>query len=206
MCKPFSCIVTKGKKVLICENPNQHSHEDIVKEHDLKDDKLINRAWIRIEVYPEDDNYTSNVDGWKFQVDERDTLPEWFTLNQEVYEDLCRKAAKKWKDTCIDKLGRYVIEYADGRKEWYFNGLQHRENGPAYEGRYESKEYWINGKIHNANGPAIEDDFGYRAYYKNNKRHRLDGPAIEGPDVENEYYIDDKQLSEEEFIQLTQNS
>lgn len=33
-----------------------------------------------------------------------------------------------------------AIEYSNGEKEWYFNGLRHRENGPAveYRGGYKS--------------------------------------------------------------------
>ena len=145
MCTPFSCIITKAKKVLVCENPNIHSHEEIVKEHNLKDTSLINRNWVRIEVYPEYYSYTSEVDTWEFRVDEFDTLPEWFTLDKEVYEDECRAAAQKWKNNCVDKFGQYIIENIYGDRYWYKNELRHREDGPAIEYNNGDKEYWLNG-------------------------------------------------------------
>ena len=182
MRRPFSCIVTKGKKVL---TNRTHSHEDIVKEHNLRDNCLINRKWVRIEVCPENYKYTSNVDDWIFHVDEEDTLPKWFMLNQEFYESLCRKAAKNWKDKCVDKLGQYVIKYRNGTKIWYKNGLRHRDEGPAIE--------WVNGS---------------RFWYKEDKLHRLGGQAVEsanGPAIEHnsgkkEYWIHGKRFKESDVI------
>ena len=38
-----------------------------------------------------------------------------------------------------------VIEYANGRKEWWFNGKRHRANGlPAIDGSNGDKEWWVN--------------------------------------------------------------
>ena len=187
MCKPFSCIVTKGNQVLICENPNMHSHEDIVQEHNLKDTDLINRNWVRTEVYPYDD-YTSDVSTWKFQVDEKDTLPEWFTLDKEVYENKCRKAAKNWKDSCVDKLGQYCIEYNSGNKFWYKEGLFHKLDGPAVEWGNGTKFWYKEGKLHRKDGPAVEYKNGDKEYWLNGFLHRLDGPAIECADGDKHWY------------------
>ena len=107
MSKQFACIMTKDKKVL---THKYHSHEEIVKEYNLKDGTSKNRSWLRIEVIPEDDNYASDVVIWKFIVDEKDILPEWFELNKKAYENLCRKTAKEWQRTCVDKLGYFVTE------------------------------------------------------------------------------------------------
>jgi len=47
---------------------------------------------------------------------------------------------------------------------WYYNGVLHREGGPAYiEGDYH-KEWWYKGKLHRENGPAIEDS-GLEEWY-----------------------------------------
>ena len=190
MCKPFSCIVTKGKKVLVCENPNKHSHEEIVKEHNLNDTVLINRDWVRIEVYPYYNDCTSEVDTWEFQVDEKDTLPEWFKLDKEVYEDKCRKAAQKWKDNCVDKLGQHCIECTNGNRHWYKSGLRHRLDGPAVEYANGDKYWYKDGERHRENGPAIEYTDGGKIWLINDKPHRLDGPAKEYDDGSAEYWID----------------
>ncbi len=39
-----------------------------------------------------------------------------------------------------------ALEWASGSREWYCNGLRHRENGPATEWREGGGEYWKNGK------------------------------------------------------------
>ena len=197
MCKPFSCIVTKGKKVLICENSNIHSHESIVEEYNLKDVSLINRNWVRIEVYPKDYNYTLDVNTWKFQVDEEETLPEWFELEKDFYEDKCRKAAQKWKNNYIDKLGQYCIENIYGYKTWYKNGIEHRENGPAVECINGTKKWFINGKYHREDGPALEYADGRKEWYKEGLRHRLDGPAREYADGYKGYWLNNERHRED---------
>ena len=39
-----------------------------------------------------------------------------------------------------------AIEYPDGSKKWYKNGLLHREDGPAIEWINGGQEWYINGK------------------------------------------------------------
>lgn len=44
-----------------------------------------------------------------------------------------------------------AVEFANGHKEWYVNGLLHRIDGPAVEYVNGNKEYWLNGKKYNIN-------------------------------------------------------
>ncbi len=196
MCRPFSCIVTKGKKVLICDNPHVHNHEVIIKQHNLKDDLLVNRSWIRIEVYPTSlSYYIADVDTWTFDVDEWDTLPDWFTLNKEVYENLCRKAAKKWKKTFVDEFGQYMIEDNRGNRDWYLNGEFHRLDGPAREWAIiGDREWYQNGLRHREDGPAVEYKDGGKEWWLNGKRHRKDGPAIDYYAGERRYWENGKRI------------
>ena len=39
-----------------------------------------------------------------------------------------------------------AIEWSNGTKLWYINGVRHRENGPAIEYANGSKSWWINGQ------------------------------------------------------------
>ena len=132
MCEPFACIVTKGRKVLIHET---HSHEYIVRKYNLKDDACINRYWVRIEIRPYDIDYTSEVDTWMFVVDEEDTLPEWFTLDREYYEDLCRKEVRKWKEKFlkITNEDEHVVVSFEKGKIYYLDGQIHRDDGPDHD-------------------------------------------------------------------------
>ena len=45
-----------------------------------------------------------------------------------------------------------AIEYADGSKEYFVNGLRHRTDGPAVECSDGYKAYYLNGVLHNPNG------------------------------------------------------
>jgi hypothetical protein len=63
---------------------------------------------------------------------------------------------KKGTNIKHNPCGPAMIYYADGgviEREWWLNGLMHREDGPAFEGR--SHELWyIHGKCHRLDGPA----------------------------------------------------
>ena len=52
---------------------------------------------------------------------------------------------------------------------------------------------------HNPYGPAIMHKNGYKVYYINNKLHRLDGAAVIYLDGCEEYWINGKSLTKEEF-------
>jgi hypothetical protein len=66
-----------------------------------------------------------------------------------------------------DYIKYEVTVYADGNKYWDFNGLRHREDGPAVE-RSDGDKYWyLNGKLHRENGPAIERRDGDKSWYLN---------------------------------------
>lgn len=71
-----------------------------------------------------------------------------------------------------------AVEYNDGKKAWFFNGLLHRTDGPAYICDNNHK-FYIAGVLHRTNGPAIE-------YY--------DGSKV--------YVLLDKEYSKEEFDKL----
>ena len=54
----------------------------------------------------------------------------------------------RWYYNAANQLHREngpAIEYADGAKRWYQNGLLHRTDGPAVVGSYGHMEWYING-------------------------------------------------------------
>ncbi|GAA1753921.1 hypothetical protein [Nostocoides vanveenii] len=58
-------------------------------------------------------------------------------------------------------------------------GRKHRLDGPAAEWADGSREWWFNGQLHRLDGPAVELANGTRQWWVDGKRHRLDGPAVE---------------------------
>ena len=72
---------------------------------------------------------------------------------------------------------KYEVKvYADGDKDWFLNGLRHREDGPA-----------------------VERSNGYKAWCLNGKLHREDGPAVTYSTGEKYWYLNGEYLTEEEF-------
>ena len=101
---------------------------------------------------------------------------------------------------------RYRIEVDSAGTRWYYNSDNqlHRENGPAVEWACGHKEWWQNGQRHRTDGPAIEWWDGDKSWWQNGQRHRTDGPAIERNNGSMEWYINDKKLTEAEFLAATQ--
>jgi len=83
--------------------------------------------------------------------------------------------ATDWSDR-VPKGFTGIIKWPDETKEWYQNGLLHREDGPA-------RIYIIGTKI----------------WFQNGKYCRFDGPAVEWPDGKKEYWIFDRELTKKEF-------
>ncbi len=52
---------------------------------------------------------------------------------------------------------------------FYKNGKRHRANGPAVIGN-KAQEWWFEGKLHREDGPAVTTKSGNETYYLNDKR------------------------------------
>ena len=96
MCRAFSCLVTKSKKVYWQAGMDNHSdiHDKFVKKgKELKDDKLPpHNTFARIEVVPKNGNYLK-PDKWELFIDER-VRPKFLTKS---HESACLKEFKKWE-------------------------------------------------------------------------------------------------------------
>jgi hypothetical protein len=98
-----------------------------------------------------------------------------------------------------------VVEYANGAKTWYLNGMFHREDGPALEQSNGTKVWCLYGKLHREDGPAIEHFNGTKEWWLNDKLHRENGPAVEHSNGSKEWWLNGEHMSEEEHRARTQN-
>ena len=96
------------------------------------------------------------------------------------------------------RLDGPAIEWANGDKVWYQNGLRHRLDGPAFEGARGIRSWFVNGLLHRLDGPAFEGTNGDRSWYQNDLLHRLDGPAIEWTDGTREWYVNGEWRSQKD--------
>jgi hypothetical protein len=93
-----------------------------------------------------------------------------------------------------------VLVSDSGDKFWYFNGILHREDGPAVEYANGYKAWYLNNKCHRKDGPAIEFANGDKSWYLNGFLHREDGPAIEYANGYKAWWFDGKRVTEEEVM------
>lgn len=85
MCNFFSALVTRDGKVVW--DGNSSSHEDLIAKAGLKDDKLEDRDFVRVEYTPSKNGlFTLDRKDWAFKVDEKGTLPTWFVNRSEEFE------------------------------------------------------------------------------------------------------------------------
>jgi len=91
----------------------------------------------------------------------------------------------------------------------------HREDGPAYimyydNGNIKYKEYWFNNILHRLDGPAIiaydsiiNGDILEETYYNKGILHRLDGPAFimydNGNIIREEYWLNGNEYTKENY-------
>lgn len=78
------------------------------------------------------------------------------------------------------------------------DGKLHRRFGPAVACKT-LKEWYINGLLHREDGPALEWISGKSDYYSEGKRHRIDGPAVIQTDGTHQYWINGFKLTKREF-------
>ena len=65
----------------------------------------------------------------------------------------------------------------------------------------DGNKYWRNyaNQLHREDGPACIYSTGTKSWYQNGKLHRLDGPAIERADGIRSYWINDQELTEDDW-------
>jgi hypothetical protein len=91
-----------------------------------------------------------------------------------------------------------------GTRKWRNReGDLHRTDGPAVEYANGYRAWYLNGLLHRTDGPAVEYANGYRAWYLNGLLHRTDGPAIEYGDGTCEWYLNDEPLTFADWLDKT---
>jgi len=131
MCNFWSGIVTNDGRILWIDSV--WSHAKIIKKYGLKDDKLEDREFVKVEISTNKNIYSCKpeIKDFEFMVDEEGTLPEWFRKNREELEELCWKEFRKAYQTdklfnrddirdFIKSLKKINLSNPDGKpkKEW----------------------------------------------------------------------------------------
>jgi len=126
MCNFFSALVTRDGCVVW--DANETSHEKLVAKAGVKDDKLVDRDFVRVELKPSGAQLFDDPKTWSFKVDEKGTLPAWFNEKKARVETVeAAKACLKPLAKNFQKVKAFVKELPelkwckpDGKpkKEW----------------------------------------------------------------------------------------
>ena len=91
--------------------PDYDSHSEMLEELGITDDYInASKVFVRAELVPENENVFSNIDDWKFEVDQ-DITPEWF--DEKDCAERMRKAVKEWAKTHIF-IGQNELKISHG--------------------------------------------------------------------------------------------
>lgn len=96
-------------------------------------------------------------------------------------------------------MKKYIVEVYATRIEWNYKGKLDREGGPAIEYANGDKLWYRNGLPHREDGPAVEYANGDKHWYRYGKLHREDGPADEYANGQKYWFLNDEELTEKEF-------
>lgn len=123
-------------------------------------------------------------------------------------ENMSEKLGERWYiNGELHREDGPAIDYGNGKGSWWKHDKMHREDGPAEYISSQNMIWAINSLHHREDGPA-EITSEYKRWFKHGKLHRVDGPAVVWKKrlrhlFDDEYYIDGKRLTEEEFKNLT---
>lgn len=131
MCKFKSGIIFKTRCVVA---PGENdSHSDLLRELNIEDTYTnASRVFVRAELVPENSEWWTDPDGWKYVVDQ-DVTPGWYDTDPGKYEEEFRQAVKVWwsehviVDKVVAELTKRAEEFAWGVSEFqdgYYAGMK----------------------------------------------------------------------------------
>ena len=107
MCRFKSAIILKDRVFV----PDYDSHTDMLEELKIQDTKAnAERLFVRAELIPENGDEFSDIDTWRFNVDQ-DILPDWYV--EEYDKQRMIDAVKEWTKNRIH-IGVDGLRISDG--------------------------------------------------------------------------------------------
>ena len=88
MCIGKGMIIRRGQQWPDYDTKT-NDHQPLVEKFKLRDDKLIDRDFVRIEVLALRDWSSAEPENWRARIDEKETLPAWFEKHKDNWLDKC---------------------------------------------------------------------------------------------------------------------
>ena len=109
MCRPASLIITKER---VFWSAKTDSHEQIIREFDLKDEVAGKITLVRVEITPPGGDLSLPLDQWQFHLDQ-DLLPAWYEKAAEEHQGRAMDALADWAAQKIVREGVRVVRDAE---------------------------------------------------------------------------------------------
>ena len=164
MCRFKSGICLKDRVFV----PDYDSHSRMLEELHIEDDFAhASKVFVRVELSPADGDKTSDIDGWKLNVDQ-DVLPDWW--NEKVDLPRIKAAVKSWCDIHVLRNGEHTVR--DG--VWYaYGSASVKACGSASVEAYDSASV-ILPKCFQTSKPVVLND---EAICINHRDHTIQSPV-----------------------------
>jgi len=175
MCRPASFVVTKDR---VYWSKSRDSHEDIIRENDLKESNIRSEIqFVRVEICPPDGDFRKPLDEWNYHTDQ-DLLPDWYVESEE--EKRVRDILPEWLKAkvvlaeqtvteirkpmvaiygTVESIRGGTVEYIDGGTVKYIDG------GTVKSIRGGTVEYIDGGTVEYIRGGTVESIHGGTVEY-----------------------------------------
>lgn len=119
MCNFKSAIIFKNRVVLA--PMYNDSHSALLNTLNIEDSRLnASKMFVRAELLPKNNDKTSDVDKWRFKVDQ-DIIPDWYDKDPKRYEEEFRKEVNNWmKDRFQNICGQLCVKIKEDEKGTYY--------------------------------------------------------------------------------------
>ena len=102
MCRFKSGLIFKDRVVLA--PMYNESHSRMLERMEIEDsDFNARKVFVRAELLPENDDIMSDVNKWKYVIDQ-DVTPDWYDVDSKKYEDMFRAEVRDWRDNNIFEI------------------------------------------------------------------------------------------------------
>jgi len=190
MCRPASFVVTKDR---VYWSKSRDSHEDIIRENDLKESNIRSEIqFVRVEICPPDGDFRKPLDEWNYHTDQ-DLLPDWYVESEE--EKRVRDILPEWLKAkvvlaeqtvteirkpmvaiygTVESIRGGTVEYIDGGTVKYIDGgtVKSIRGGTVKYIRGGTVEYINGGTVKYIDGGTVKSIRGGTVEY-------IDGGTVE---------------------------
>lgn len=119
MCRFKSSLIFKDRVVL---TPMfNESHSTMLEKMGIEDtDFNARKVFVRAELLPYNDDFMSDINKWKYIVDQ-DVTPDWYNDDPQKYEEMFRESVKEWRDNIFVICGEPCTKLKEENGNTYYH-------------------------------------------------------------------------------------